>query len=57
MNREGEGRSLIGGYFEDETGWWQVDDVIEEYGTAWLIGRDGEEREMTVASLPPLSYL
>lgn len=49
-------RSLIGGYFEDETGWWQVDDVTED-ATVWLIGRDGEEREMTVASLPPLSYL
>ncbi len=46
----------LGGYFEDETGWWMLDDVDEE-GTAWLIGPDGQERSMTVASLPELTYM
>jgi hypothetical protein len=53
-------RPPTGGYFEDETGWWMVDDVTDDVtdeGTVWLIGRDGQEREMAVASLPPLSYL
>ena len=51
-----QARNLVGGYYEDETGWWQVD-CVDADGTARLIGRDGAEREVSVAQLPPLRYL
>ena len=45
---------LVGGYFEDETGWWRVDSIAD--GLAWLIGRGGVEREVAVRDLPRLTY-
>jgi len=46
--------TLIGGTFEDETGWWQVDAVSEDGLGVWLIGRDGRERWLPIARLPQL---
>src|SRR6266700_2689730 len=49
-------RCLVGGSFSDETGWWLVDSVDDD-GTVWLLGRDGEERATAAGYLPPLEYL
>jgi hypothetical protein len=54
-----DARCIVGGYFEDETGWWQVehDNSGGTGGSVWLVGRDGQERSIAVEDLPPLTYL
>ncbi len=54
----------IGGIIEDETGWWQIVDVIEELdGDALkvvgvtLMDRNGREVYRAIGNLGPVSYL
>lgn len=44
----------VGGIIEDETGWWQITQV--EDGYAWLLGRDGTERQVKFGNLGHVTY-
>ena len=52
-------RFRLGGYFEDETGWWMLDAFETNLpdSAGWFIGRDGQERLIERAQIPPLTYL
>jgi len=48
-------RPESGGFFEDETGWWMLDDATDDDG-GWFIGRDGTERQIAWSDVPVLTY-
>jgi len=45
----------IGGYFEDETGWWMLEELDDEGGI--FVGRDGQEHFLAHDRIPELRYL
>lgn len=54
----------IGGFIEDETGWWQIVAVAEELvgdslqvTGVTLMDRTGAERDVSIGNLGPVSYL
>jgi len=50
----------VGGYFEDETGWWQLEMLVKDEDgliEGWFIGKKGQERFIPLAEIPELRYL
>ena len=46
----------VGGTIEDETGWWVIEEVDDYEETVLLLGRKGEEREVSFENLGPVEY-